>query len=170
MILTEEMRQRPGKSISRSWVAFTFKAPVALVGLLGGVYAISLIVRFREDTTPITNTGFAIMATLAALSFSFARVIENEGLRDRVAFAGERLLHGALLVLVASILKYFIFLLYRIPTFAGSIIEHVTTFAFASVGAGIFALGVTFSHTGLRILNDLLVLRIARHKDWDNLW
>ena len=35
------------------------------------------------------------MATLAALSFSFARVVESDELKDRIMFAGERFLHGA---------------------------------------------------------------------------
>ena len=111
------------------------------------------------------------MATFAALSFSFARVIETEALKDRVTFAGERFLHGALLVLIASILKYFVFLLYKIPTFAGlPILKFPVSLAFGLFGGAIFLQGVIFAHTGLRILNDLLLLRIARHKDWDHLW
>ena len=153
------------------WLSFAFKAPVAVVGLLGVVYGIFLVDRFNENTTAITNAAFAIMATFAALSFSFARVIESETLRDRVMYAGERLLHGALLVLVTSVLKYFIFLLYKIPTFAGlPILKFVVSFTFSLIGASIFLMGVIFAHTGLRILNDLLLSRIARHKDWDDLW
>ncbi|MDA0365986.1 MAG: hypothetical protein O2843_09000 [Chloroflexi bacterium] len=37
------------------------------------------------------------------------------------------------------------------------------------VGA-IFSSGVLFAHTGLRVLNDLLLLRMTREHDWDDLW
>ena len=153
------------------WFSFAFKAPVAVVGILGCVYGVLLVIRFNEDTTAITNAAFVVMATFATLSFSFARVIESETLKDRVMYAGERLLHGALLVLVTSVLKYFIFLLYKIPTFAGlPILKLVVSFTFSLTGASIFLIGVIFAHTGLRILNDVLLLRFARYKDWYNLW
>lgn len=107
--------------IQQPWIIrLLYKAPVVLVGLMGFVYACILVLRFKEDTSSITNAAFAIMATLAALSFSFARATEDE-LRDRITFAGERFLHGAVNVLVVSILKYFIFLLYQIPEFASSV-------------------------------------------------
>jgi hypothetical protein len=159
----QQRRQREG--------LFYAKAPVAIAGLLGGVYALFILVRFKEDTTPITNVAFAFTATLAALSFSFARVIETDALRDRVMYAGERLLHGALLFLVASILRYFVFLFYKIPSFPGlTIIEFVLSLAFGLIGGSIFFLGVIFAHAGLRILNDLLLSRVNRHKDWNHLW
>jgi hypothetical protein len=152
-------------------VQFYFKAPIAIVGILGCAYAIFLIVRFEEDTTPITSAAFAFMATLTALTFSFARVIETGALRDRLTFAGERLLHGAVLVLVAAILRAFVFLLYKVPAFVGlPIIKVVVSFAFGLFGGILFFQGVIFAHGGLRILNDLLLSRINRHKDWDHIW
>lgn len=152
-------------------IQFVYKAPVALIGIVGAVYVFQLIYRFKEDTTLITNTAFAIIATLAALAFSFARVIETDELKDRVMFAGERLLHGAILVIVASILKYFLFLLYSIPGFEESTWLTFPTSLTVGVLTGlIFANGILFAHTGLRVLNDLLLLRFTRHKDWDDLW
>jgi len=59
-------------------IQLVYKAPVAIIGIIGFVYAMQLMYRFKEDTTFITNTAFAIIATLAALSFSFARVIEPQ--------------------------------------------------------------------------------------------
>jgi hypothetical protein len=150
---------------------FFYKMPVVLIGLVGYVYAISLIGRFKEDTTAITNAGFAILATLAALSFSFARVIETDQLKDRVMFAGERFLHGAVLVLVASILKYFSFLLFKLPI-VGSLewLAYAISLTIGIFNTFIFGMGIMFAHTGLRVLNDLLLARFTRHKDWDNLW
>jgi hypothetical protein len=152
-------------------IQFVYKAPVALVGILGAMYAVSMVFNYRENTTNITNAGFAIMATLAALSFSFARVVESDELKDRIMFAGERLLHGAILVLVVSILKYFMFMLLKLPSLSSSAtLELVLSFTVGLLAAVIFSNGVLFAHTGLRVLNDLLLLRFTRHKDWDDLW
>ncbi len=152
-------------------VQFVYRAPVVLVGILGFLYTAQIAFNYRQDTTSVTNAGFAIMATLAALSFSFARVVESDELKDRITFAGERLLHGAILVLIASILKYFIFALLKLPSFANSTrIEVVLSFTVGMLTALIFGSGVLFAHTGLRVLNDLLLLRFTRHKDWDDLW
>ncbi len=149
---------------------FVYKAPVVLVAMLGYLYAMSLVFNYREDTTNITNAGFAIMATLAALSFSFARVVESDELKDRIMFAGERFLHGAILVLVASILKYFIFILLKLPSFSNSAnLEVGLSFTVGMLAALIFCNGVLFAHTGLRVLNDLLLMRFTRHEDWDDL-
>lgn len=155
---------------NQRWIIrFLYKAPVAVVGLLGAMYAVVLVLRFEEDTSIITNAAFAVMATLAALCFSFARAAE-EILRDRITFAGERFLHGAILVIVVSIIKYFIYLLHQEPVFnesrwAGPVVEY-------SIGiliAVVFANGVLFAHTGLRVLSDLLLSRFTRHADWDDI-
>ncbi len=130
-----------------------------------------MFVNFRDDTTNITNAGFAIMATLSALSFSWARVVESDELKDRLMFAGERLLHGTLLVLVASILKYCIFSLLKLPYITNSaILEGAIKFTVGSLSMLIFFNAVLFAHTGLRVLNDLLLLRFTRHRDWDDIW
>jgi hypothetical protein len=148
-------------------IRFAYKAPVVVVGFLGAMYAVALVMRFKEDTSAITNAAFAAMATLAALSFSFARAAE-ENLRDRITFAGERFLHGAILVLVVSIIKYFIYLLYQDPQFGAS--SWAGPFVEYSIGiliAVVFANGVLFAHTGLRVLSDLLLSRFTRYADWD---
>lgn len=151
-------------------IRFVYKFPVVLLALCGYMYSIWLIFNLREDTTALTNAGFAIMASLAALSFSFARVIEAEDLRDRVMFAGERLLHGAILVLVASLLKYFVLLSLKLPTFATpSGYEVALVFTVGMLVAIVFTNAVMFAHTGLRVLNDLLLMRFTRHHDWDDI-
>lgn len=130
-----------------------------------------IVFNYREDTTNITNAAFAIMATLSALSFSFARVVETEELKDRLMFAGERLLHGAILVLVASLLKYFVLAFLKL-SFISKLPSAETTVSL-TIGmliALIFCNGILFAHTGLRILNDLLLLRFTRHEDWDDNW
>lgn len=152
-------------------IRFVYKAPLALAVIMGALYAMVIVFNFREDTTNITNAGFAIMASLAAISFSFARVVETDLLRDRIMFAGERLLHGAILMLTASVLKYFVFLILNLPIFAVStLVESVLMFTVGLLSALIFINGILFAHAGLRVLNDLLLLRFTRQEDWDNLW
>jgi len=152
-------------------IQFIYKAPVVILWLAGAQYIFHMVSNYREDTTNITNAGFAIMATLAALSFSFARVIESEELKDRVMFAGERFLHGAILTVVATILKYFIFAMLKNPFFSNSVkLEVVLSFTIGMLVSLMFFYGFMYAHTGLRVLNDLLLLRFTRHKDWDNLW
>ena len=86
-------------------------------------------------------------------------------------FAGERFLHGALLVLVASLLKYFVYALVKLPFIAKlSYAETSILFTVGLLAAIIFSNGILFAHTGLRVLNDLLLLRFTRHKDWDDIW
>jgi len=152
-------------------IQFIYKAPVFLIGIVGYYFAILLILNYREDTTKITNAGFAIMATLSALSFSFARVVETSELKDRLMFAGERFLHGGLLTLVASLLKYFVSAFIKFPAISNlGYAEQTIQFSIGLLIAIIFVNGVLFAHTGLRVLNDLLLLRFTRHKDWDDMW
>ena len=153
------------------FIRFVYKAPFVIAMFMGCFYAIYMILNYRLDTTNVTNAGFAIMASLAAISFSFARVIESEELRDRIMFAGERLFHAALLILIASILKYFIFLILKLPYIANS--NTFTNVLLNSVGlltGLIFINGVLFAHTGMRILNDILLSRFTRQNDWDDIF
>ena len=155
----------------RFLVRFVYKAPLVLLAAVGYVYATQLFINYRSDTTNVTNAAFAIMASLAALGFSFARVVESEELRNRITFAGERLLHGAILVLVASLLKYLMIGFLALP----SIVKLTTVGATVELTIGvlvamIFSNGVLFAHTGLRVLNDILLLRMTRERDWDNIW
>ena len=130
-----------------------------------------MIINYREDTIHITNAAFVIIASLSAISFSFARTIDSKELSDRVTFAGERFLHGAILVLTASIIKYFIFIVLKISYFENTMWASTTlTLTIGVLASVVFLNGVMFAHTGLRVLNDLLLSRMTRHKDWDNMW
>lgn len=153
------------------FLRFIYKTPVALIGLIGYVYGASLILNYQKDTTLVTNAGFAIIATLSALSFSFARVIETEQLKDRVMYGGERFLHGAIFIIVGSILKYLVL--------SALLVLDETKYAILLIGLKItvgvlsgivFCTGIMFAHTGLKVINDLLILRFTRYKDWDDIF
>lgn len=89
---------------------------VGRVVLLGGllattgvvaVYVYHLVVNFRSDTTAITNGAFIITGTLSALCFSWSQsLLPEDKDRNRILFAGERLLHSSLFLIIASVLKY----------------------------------------------------------------
>ena len=152
-------------------VRFVYKAPVVLLAAVGYVYATNLFINYRSDTTNVTNAAFVIMASLAALGFSFARVVESEELRNRITFAGERLLHGAILVLVASMLKYVMIAFFALPSIAKlTAVRTLTELTIGVLVAMIFSNAVLFAHAGLRVLNDILLLRMTREKDWDDIW
>jgi len=76
-----------------------------LAGALAIFFFAALIVSLDQDTTPITNAAFAAVATLAALCLSAARAAEGCA-STRYARAGEGFLFGALLVMLASVLRY----------------------------------------------------------------
>ena len=76
------------------WFPFFISALYAVAGLLG----------LAHDTFHITTTAFAAMVGLAGVFFSFGRVLDDENdVRDKVVFCGERALHGSLYMLTAAV-------------------------------------------------------------------
>src|SRR5688572_8349605 len=75
---------------------------VVFVGL-----AFAMLFDPGRDTVGVASASFAAALALAAVTFSYARTLkEGTAVRDELVFAGERLLSGAVLFLVASILKH----------------------------------------------------------------
>jgi hypothetical protein len=75
---------------------------VVFVGL-----AVAMLFDPGRDTLGVASASFAAALALAAVSFSYARTMK-EGLqvRDELVFAGERLVSGAVLFLVAAIFRH----------------------------------------------------------------
>lgn len=100
--------------ISRAWKIFcditdylerSFAS--ILVGGLALYFTVGQLTQLTKDTTTITNAGFALMASLAALCFSYARCLDDQpSMRSEVIHAGERFFHAAILLLTASLIKY----------------------------------------------------------------
>lgn len=147
--------------------AYQFRLYVRLSGgllyLVGWVYLIYIIVNLSADTTPITNTAFAMVASLAALSFSACRAVtEPADHQDRLRYAGERFFHAAILLLFASLLKYAAFRLWSggqaaTPIGYVIVIDVAGFLAAYSFGTALYA-----SHAGLMELNNVLWLRYER--------
>jgi hypothetical protein len=78
---------------------------------VGGVVGLYFTVEFAfvHDANPtgLANVAFAITATLTALCFSYARNLDGRpDLQAQAVAGGERLLRGAILMILASLLQY----------------------------------------------------------------
>lgn len=141
------------------------------VWVVGLYFLIQLLANLKEDSTRVTNSFFAIAATLAALSFSAARSIAgSEEAKDTFAYSGERFLHAAVLLITASVIKY---------AYQAAVQWLGATFISGVVQGGAILVGIVVSvlffyalhaaHSGLLFLNQLLWKRIGRRPDWDRL-
>ena len=150
-------------------VNIAYKAPVVIAMFFVGLYGMYTYIDYNENSIHLTNAAFAVTASLAALSFTYAGTKAAKSISDRLIFAGEKLLHGAILLIVTSVIKYMLFQINSAFNIETVHIAFKLIFGLVSIlGAVIFINGLLFSHTGLRILNDVLILRMTRHKDWDD--
>jgi hypothetical protein len=78
------------------------------VGVVAGLYfAIEFAFVHDANPTGLANAACAITATLAALSFAYARSLDGRpDLQEQSVAGGERLLRGAILMILASLLQY----------------------------------------------------------------
>lgn len=153
--------------------AFLFQKGPVILFLLGGLYYVNVMILDRtKDTTLIGSTAFALISVLASLSFGCARAIDDDnGVRDRFIYAGERFFHGSLLIFLATVFKY------ALIDFQGRQITFMDFWVIAALEscASFFAPFVAFwallvIHTGIKIISEELWRRTARHKDWDDLY
>lgn len=87
-------------------IVAVFVVPI-LLGLVGVYFSAILFGSLAYDTTRISNSAFAIMIALAALSFGWARALdEGDPRRMLIRYAGENLAEASLKVICASLLKY----------------------------------------------------------------
>jgi hypothetical protein len=143
--------------------------PSLLIFLVGLAVVTFMLQDIKRDTTGITNTAFAIVGSLAALSFSCARAVSEEDASDRILYAGERFFHAGVLLIMASVLKYSYVLskdaavLAKIPGFL-SIVGSVVGWAVALL----FFWSLISAHAGLKVVNRMLWRRMGRRPDWDD--
>jgi hypothetical protein len=124
---------------------------------------------FVHDVNPtgLANAAFAITATLAALSFSYARNLEHRpDLLERAVAGGERLLHGAILMILASLLQY-AHLYAQAPTApeeprlaaAWDRVRAAAVYVLHPAAVVLFLLAVCSIYLGLRAVVDVLLRR-----------
>jgi len=152
--------------IGTSYFMFA-KLTVLMVLVVGYTFTLVILRDLQQDTTPITNAAFVALATLAGLSFGCARAVE-ESARDRFAYAGERFLHSAVMVLMASLLKYAVIAVRgwsKSPLLLNLVLE-----TFVGLLASLLLFQATYSgHTAVKVLHEKLLERIARYPDWDDI-
>jgi hypothetical protein len=162
----------------REWLGRAWEranaAATRLAVHVGGVVGLYFTVEFAflHDASPtgLSNVAFAITATLAALCFSYARNLESRpDLQAQAVAAGERLLRGAILMILASLLQY-ADLYAQAPVAPGDQLWIVglgwaQTAAVAVLhlaAVGLFLLAVCSIYLGLRSIVDVLLHRADR--------
>ena len=143
---------------------------VLIAGLLGttavvAVYVYHLARNFRSDTTAITNGAFLITGTLSALAFSWASaLLPEDKTRARVLFAGERMLHASLFLIIASVLKYAALTLmtYRTNEVSRPTLVLIGD-VFGGLAAPLFLFAVAGAFAGVRVMFRVLWPRTSRY-------
>lgn len=128
------------------------------------VYLYHIAANVRSDTTGVTNGAFLITATLSAISFAWAQaLIPGDTDRERILFAGERLLHGSVFLIMASILKYAALTVatYDMPDVAKSILQILGDI-FGVLAAPLFLFAVGNAFVGVLIMYRILWPRASR--------
>ncbi len=146
-----------------------YRTPELLVLLVFIYFAYYVLVDLNRDTLLLTNSAFAICATLASISFSFSRAItEDNALSDRINFAGERFLHCALFLIIASVIKWATQIIFLSNSFTNVSWFYISINSVLRILIGIlFSQAAMFLHTAIKTLNPILLRRLNRAKDWD---
>ena len=136
-------------------------------GLIGLYFAVEFAFVHDANPTGLANVAFAITATLAALSFSYARDLGSRpDLQEQVVAGGEWLLRGAILMILASLLQY-ADLYAQAPTAPGGPrpaaawgwVRAATVLVLHPAAVGLFLLAVGSSYLGFRTIVDVLLRR-----------
>lgn len=166
--------------------AFFRKLPIRLFSISAVVFNVLVIVRLTEDTTLFYAVAFGASSTLSGLCFrmSSSIPIKEADHKRRMAYAGERLLHGALLFLIGFALKYAMLEAYNLNWEAVSSVDWLTNIewlhfstewfrlplisGFSFIGVICFGYGIQDSCNALAIINEILWQRSYNEKDWDD--
>jgi hypothetical protein len=132
----------------------------------------TMLFNYDKDTTDVSGAAFVAVAILAALAFTYAGVLpQSDPDRNEVVYAGERLSQGAMIFLLASLLKYGTFVLPvqlaalpasadTGPMFPIELVRFLQVFLFL-----VFTFGLVFSQLGYAILGQVLTRQVSRRSD-----
>lgn len=138
------------------------------------IYAVMLwgFFTYIDITKPsniLFNSAFAVLFGLAAICFTYSEKIQDNYLSDRLLFAAERIVHGALLIIIASALRFVsISLLGETPLESASLWLVIPIYTLTFIGVFAFNNGMIFAQKGISILSDMLNERMFRYEDWDS--
>lgn len=149
-----------------------FILPTWLIFFVGLFFTYKLFRYYNEDTTSILNVAFVTIASISALSFSFAETLEDinnpEDYKSykSILAGGERLFHSTILILIASIWKY---VLINLKTeYYHLLHEEVCEgikIALGSIVGIIFVAAIYHAHKGIVSINSALLERHLKHRD-----
>ena len=150
-------------------VGFIFIRLLPLIIYIIAVYYSYILLRdMTVDTTSITNSAFAIIASLAALSFSCSRtLIDSKESQDRFAYSGERFFHSSVLLISASLIKYSVLSINDNFANSDASVFHILSLISGVYISTIFFWSVTSATGALIIINKLLWQRFNRYPEWD---
>ena len=82
--------------------------PVSVAALAGIYFTFDLLFKQKEASINITNYGFAIMAALSSICFSYSKCVDEDQEKcTMLRYCGERFLHSSIQFVLASVIKYF---------------------------------------------------------------
>jgi hypothetical protein len=122
---------------------------------IGAIYTVIMLANTSNDTTAISNTAFAMAATLAAVSFGYTRALapDTQDRKDTL-HAGESFFLSALVLLSASILKYGVL---RLMEYGGWL--TVLGFVLGLMSSSAFFIALIAAGEGLDALSEVLSRR-----------
>jgi Na+-transporting methylmalonyl-CoA/oxaloacetate decarboxylase gamma subunit len=140
--------------------------------------AVAMLFDPGRDTLGVASAAFAVALSLASVTFSYARTLKDgSAVRDELVFAGERLVSGAVMFLIASILKY---ASNDIPRYANTLLDalprpdggrpdafgqNALGLPMAVVAFFLFLLGLIYAQMGITILVASASHRAKRRPD-----
>ena len=132
-----------------------FKISALVTFSVGLYFTIIMFVNFRKDTTILSNGAFIILALLASLCFSCARCFERDiNIKDKFTSGGEKCFHGAIMLLLASVLKYALISINTSTTYL--VIKHILDYIIGGLASLLFLWAMISAHTGVLSINNLL--------------
>ena len=148
---------------------FLYRGPEFVVLGVFVYFSYYVLVDLKRDTLLLTNAVFAICATLSSISFSFSRAItEDRTLSDRINFAGERFLHCALFLIIASVIKWAAQTLLSTELVETPLLYTIVRWILILFMTQLFFQTAIFLHAAIKTLNPILLDRMNRVKDWDS--
>ena len=156
-------------SIYRFSVFALYRLALLLAWMVGFYFIFRMFTDFETDTTAISNGAFAIVAALAALSFSCARsLVEEEKVWGKhYSHAGQELFLGAIVFIMASLLKYSLLSIKENAWITTQ--PHLTSVLDIVLGwsaALLFGLAIGFTSRGLEVALVPLEHELTSLEEW----
>ncbi len=141
---------------------FAIRLSEVLVGICCIYFTVIKFLNFDTDTTSLSNVFFALLGPLAMLAFAYANTLDREdGTRKAMEVAGARSFHGAVLLVLASVLKYALLHIKSLMWVPSNGTALTILDCTLGLMAGIlFLLAAVEAFASLRTISDLFVMRL----------